>query len=239
MSDAETAAAAAATTGATTAGMADHEVEDRARKLGWKAQDQWRGKADEVKDGRSFMDTAFSNPAVLYQNYETLDRRYGNLEREHRATRQKMDEAVGMIGEMTDQFRAVRENTYQRARADVERERDQAVANGDTAEFKRLDTEMKRVEPAKPAAAPAKAAPGAGTPQPPAAEVQEWGQRNPWFYTDPVLQQTAQTMHVALLNAEPAMSLADNLAAVERRVKAAFPEKFPAPARATTPAEKE
>src|ERR1035437_2231966 len=94
MSDAETAAAAAATTGATTAGMADHEVEDRSRKLGWEPQAQWRGKPDEFKDARSFMDTAFSTPAVLYQNYETLDRRYGNLEREHRATRQKMDEAV-------------------------------------------------------------------------------------------------------------------------------------------------
>ena len=60
-------------------------------------------------------------------------------------------------------------------------------------------------------------------------EVAEWGKNNPWFATDPEMQRFAQSYHVALLQTQPGLSLADNLAEVTDAVRNKFKDRFQPP----------
>lgn len=208
------------------AAMPDEQVEGLARHLGWKPMEEgYRGKPENFRDARAFVETANRNPAVLWNNLQTLDKRYGKLETNARDTAEKLDKALDVINDMSTQFRSVSQRAYDKARADLLAQRDAAVDGGDRQAFTRADAELQELDKTKPAAP--KTPPAAPAVQPPSQEVQEWGQRNPWFYTDTALQGEANALHLALLNTRRDLTLAENLAIVERQIKTLHPDKFP------------
>lgn len=208
--------------------MSDEEIGGLARRLGWKPQEEYRGPPERWVDARAFVETADRNPAVMWSNLQTLDKRHATLEREFRDTKTKLDQAVGMVSDLTEQSRTISERAYARARRELIAERDAAVEAGDKATFARVDTELSDLDKTKPTpkAAPTQQPQPNGQAAPP-QEVQEWGRQNPWFYTDQALQGEANALHMTLLNTRPELSLADNLATVGRTIKALHPEKFP------------
>lgn len=224
------------------ASMSDEQVEGFARHLGWKPMEEgFKGKPENFRNARSFVETANRNPAILWNNLQTLDKRYGTLERNARDTQTKLDQAVDLISDMSTQFRSVQQRSYDRARADLLAQREAAVDGGDRQAFTRADAELQALDKTKPAEpkTPAVVAPAV---QPPASEVVEWGQRNTWFYTDAALQGEANALHMSLLNTRKDLSLSENLAVVERTIKAMHPGKFaktPPPAPAANEEEEE
>lgn len=212
--------------------MTEDEIGGLARRLGWKPQEEYKGPPERWVDARSFVETADRNPAVMWSNLQTLDKRHAALEREFRENKAKLGEAVTMISDLSEQSRKISERSYERARRELIAERDAAVEAGDRQKFSQVDTELTDLEKNRPTPAQARAAPqpnGQAAPPTPAPpqEVQEWGRQNPWFYTDTDLQGEANALHMALLNTRPDLSISDNLASVSRTIKALHPEKFP------------
>jgi hypothetical protein len=64
---------------------------------------------------------------------------------------------------------------------------------------------------------------------PPAAAA--FFSRNPWYQQDSELQMEADIIHTGLSTKRPELSLEQNLAEVERRMKAQFPDRVGAPRR--------
>lgn len=220
--------------------MTEEEISGLARRLGWKPQEDYRGPPERWVDARAFVETADRNPAVMWSNLQTLDKRHASLEREMRETKNKLSEAVNLVSDLTEQSRTISQRAYDRARRDLIAEREAAVEAGDKAAFTRVDTELSDLEKHKPAPARTQTQPqqpnGQGAPpSAPPEEVQEWGRQNPWFYTDTALQGEANALHMTLLNTRPDLSLTENLATVGRTIKALHPEKFPNRAAATPP----
>jgi hypothetical protein len=216
--------------------MNDDEVSGLARRLGWKPQNEYRGPPDRWVDARAFVETADRNPAVMWSNLQTLDKRHATLEREARETKTKLEQAVTLISDLTEQSRTIGQRAYDRARRDLIAEREAAVEAGDKVAFAKVDGELADLEKSKPQPkAAATSPPQNNQPPPPPQEVQDWGRQNPWFYSDLELQGEANALHMTLLNSRPDLSVADNLATVSRTIKALHPEKFPNRAAATPP----
>lgn len=225
--------------------MSQEEVEALALTMGWRPKEEYLAKgrdATRFVEARDFVETAERNPAIMWSNLHTMQKRLEQNERERKraddAWRKKFDDSLTVINDLSQDFRSVRTQSYERARRELMQQREAAIEAGDKDAFKKADTEMAELERDKPAE---KRANGANGHTPPAAttaptappvEVQEWGRKNPWFYTDTELQARANAIHIALLQTDPGLSLADNLEEVERTIKTMFPDKFPKARRA-------
>jgi hypothetical protein len=223
-------------------GLTAEEVEASARALGWKPQAEFRGPPDKWRPADQFMASA-ANPAILANNFRVLSDRYRTLESTHRTTTQqltqKLDEAVSMVGTLTERTRTSEERAYARARKELLAERDKAITEGDAPRVRELDTEVQELDAGKPPPKPTAttatttttAAPAQPTTQQLDPEIAAWSTRNPWFFSDPDLAAAANGVSSAL-RANPAtasLSVADHLVQVENTIKRTFPDKFAAP----------
>ena len=213
------------TTGAETTDDNTDDTEASARRMGWRPREEFRGNPERWKPAKEFLDTGFGTPEVLAERYKSLDDKYSDLSRTTRLTEQRLGEAVSTIGELTTMMRSSEKRAYERARRELTEERAKAVETGDTAAFNRLDAEMQELQRTAPAPVVERAAPVPGAPPP---EVQEFFVRNPWYQQDRELQIEADIVHKGLLGARPDLSMSQNLAEVERRVRdsAVFKSKF-------------
>jgi hypothetical protein len=198
-----------------------------ARRMGWKPRDEYSGPPDKWKPAEDFV-ADLENPAILRDRYKTLDGRYGRLENEVRGVRTKLEEATSTIVTLTNMTRTAEERAYKRAKAELQAERDKAVASGDTDAFRVADRKLEDLEATKPAAPPAAATSAAPTPDPAAtAAVQAFYARNgSWYGRDPALTKEADALHVGLLSQRPDLTVEQNLAEVERRMPILFPDRF-------------
>jgi len=213
----------------------DAGAEERARMMGWKPKDQYRGPPDKWVPADEFLDRGFASPAVLADRVEVMTSRMTRMERDNQTLSSKFDDAVRTINDMTTMMRAADKRAYDRARADLDQQRVKAVEAGDTEAFRRLDTEMRELDRGAPPANVAAANPnvsstsapqGRSTPTADNPAVQAFYQRNPWYSRDPVMTQEADIIHTGLLNARPDLTVDQNLAEVERRLRAQFPDRF-------------
>lgn len=231
--------------------MSEEEVEALAVTMGWRPKDEYLAKgrfAGSFVEARDFVTTAERNPAVLWANLHTMQKRLEQNERDRKradeAWRKKFDDSLTVIDGLSQDFRSVEKRSYERAKRELEQHREAAIEAGDKDAFRRADTEIAELERGK---TPERKANGTNVqpaptaaPTAPPPEVQEWGRKNPWFYSDTDLQTKANALHIALLQTEPGLSLAENLEEVERTIKLRFPDKFPKPRRAAaTPPEED
>lgn len=213
------------------AGDAAPESEARARVMGWKPKEQFKGDPEKWVPADEFLDRGLASPAIMAERLQFMGDRLARQERDYHAVTGRLDEAIGTINTMTTMVRTAEQRAYQRAKAELEAQREKAVEVGDTATFKRLDTEVRELEKTAPvtmappaaAAAPNTGGRAAGANDP---AVQAFYQRNPWYSRDPMLTQEADIIHTGLVNARPDMTVAQNLAEVERRLRTYFPDKF-------------
>lgn len=222
------------------ADMSEEEVEAFAVTMGWRPKDEYLAKGRDPSrwvEARQFVETAERQPAVMWSNLETMQKRMEQADRERKrnemAWQKKLDDSLTVINDLSENFRTVDKKAYERAKRDLTAQREAAIEAGDKDAFRRADTEIAELERDKPPekrvngnghAAPAATAAPVTAPPP---EVQEWGRKNSWFYTDPDLQKAANALHIAMLQTAPDMSLVDNLNEVERVIKLRYPDKFP------------
>lgn len=102
----------------------------------------------------------------------------------------------------------------------IKAQKREAAAAGDVAKFDKLEEQQAELEKQAPKADPAPEKSG----EPP--ELVAWKKDNAWFETDEDMQAYAYGISQKLAEANPSITLAENLRQTAERVKKAFPGKF-------------
>lgn len=230
---------------ATDAKPTAEETERVARAHGWRPKEEMRDPSRFVT-AEQFVARGLESPAILRERNRVLESRFGQLEKTHSKTTSEMklqlEEAVSTIATLTDMTRKAEERAYARARRELKKERDEAVAAGDTNTFQRLDTEIEELDKTRPVAPAAKPPPPANVPPPPPAQgeidpaIQKFYRENSWYLqgpqNDPERVKFADRIYFGTRAANPTMSEADLLEEVVKEVEARFPDKYRRPNRA-------
>lgn len=189
-------------------------VEERARRMGWRPQDEFKGDADKWRPAQEFLDRGMNELPVLRDRYKNLEK--------------KFDDTQKTVAEFVEFARKGEERAYERARKELLEKREAAVAMADTETFKKTEAELAELEPPP--------SPKVNVIPAEAAEISSWIEENPWFNADPTMNAMAKTIEAGLFKDKPNMTIADRLQEVKRRVKGAFPEKFENERRTSAPA---
>ena len=215
-------------------GAIQAELEGRARRMGWRPKEEFRGDPHRWTDAQSFIERGEAELPVLRERYRTLDDRFARSEGELRQTRDQVSEMTKVLNEFRDFSARAEQRAYSKARSELERQMEDAAAGADQAGYRRAKAEFDALEPPKPVAAVAETPPKKEE-APPAQRVepvvQSWVQENEWFNRDPILNAYATARHGQLLTEKPGLSLSENLAEVRREVIDRFPDKFGNPKR--------
>src|SRR4051812_20280734 len=223
------------------------DIEGRARRMGWRPKEEFRGPDTKWVDADQFVERGESELPVLRERFRALDDRFSRQEQKLVGSEKKLttaetkiDNLTQVLTEFRDYARQGEERAYNRAKRDLEAQMRTATAMADTAQYDAAKAELDNLERAKPAPKPAdapKPEPQASTPEV-APEVQDWVRGNEWFERDPTLRAYATALHGELLKEKPGLSLKDNLEEVTDNVKKTFASKFgitPKPATPTNP----
>ena len=221
----------------------DGEIARLARLNGWKPKEEFRGDPTGWVDADVFMARAAETPAIMRKNNETLAGRLERMERAHSHTvatlQTRLDETLGTVATMTTMMRSAETRGYERARRELKAEMAKAVAFADTETYNRAQADLDELERNKPAEPPKKpdAAATPATPAPqgqPDPAVTRFYADNAWYdpagrsaTRDQEMMTMADGIHAALLKDRPDMTMAQNLAEVQRRVRQLFPDRFP------------
>lgn len=200
------------------------EIAERARRLGWRPQEEYNGRREWVPADK-FIETAENELPVLRENLRRLDSMYV---KDLGDTRKELAEVKEVLKDFREFSTRAETRAYEKAKRELEEKRDVAVAHADTETFKAAQREIdeldKSVKP-KPAE-PEK--PKVDAPDP---AITSWIGENSWFTTDPELMAYAKSQDQFLMQTKPGLSVSERLAAVKDRTKKEFPDKFGNPKR--------
>lgn len=192
-------------------------TEATAREQGWTPREQFRGDPSDWIDADEYVKRG--DPRYLRKQLGQTERQLRKLEQQ-RATDQTAFEQ--RLTKMETLNKVQRRKMY----AEIESARRAAVEVGDTAEYDRQNQMEAQLYEAEQEAgkATAKDEPAkASTPHP---DVEKWVSENPWFTKSKVLNRAAEGIHEQLMEDEPGLTIAENLAKTRAEVIRRFPEKF-------------
>lgn len=215
------------------AAAAAAEIEGRARAMGWRPKEEFRGPADKWVPAEEFVRRGEEILPIVNAKNKRLEEEVSSL-------KSQLGETTTVIKDFRDQYQRGVDAAYKRGRADLEKEREAAVAEGDTAKFKavqaqidELDTEHRQaVQPAAPSEQPRKDGQGdAPRKDGPQLDpyVHTWVAENPWFNSDSEARAFASALDRDLMQSIP--DIRDRLSAVKEKVRKRFPELFSNPRR--------
>ncbi len=168
--------------------------EEKAKTAGWKPKEEYDGDPEAWVDAEEF-----NKRAPLYKKNHGLKREIADL----KAT----------VHEMKGHMSKVSEAAYNKAVADLEARRDQAIDEGDRDQVKEIDKAIKDAENLKPAD------PGIHP------VIAAWEKENgEWFYADKSVSRFGMTFAQNYL-AENTNDMEGAMEAMEEAVKKAFPDK--------------
>jgi hypothetical protein len=231
------------------------ELEARARRMGWRPQEEFRGDPNRWTDAKSFIERGEAELPIIRERYRALDDRFARMENEFGATRQQLQDVTyrahemqGILGEFRDRAKRAEEVAYARARTELESRMEAAMEQADKSGYNRAKGELdalNRAErdsvapPPRPPAAPQfdpNMAPGGQQPPPMDPTVMRWVEENPWFRLDRTMAGYATAKFMEVQQARPGLGTQDHLDAVRTDVMQRFPEKFENPKRAAAAA---
>lgn len=205
----------------------DDGTETRARAMGWRPQEEYRGDPATWKDAKSFVDAADTNPAILRERFDTVARRNAELERKLTTVETDYQTRFQRLERMSavalDRQRQQIEASYAAAMR-------QAVETGDVARYDQLsEARGEAVRQFDTVAQEARAQPeqaARAAPAPYQQTVDAWQAANPWYGKDQAMTALAQIESQRIQNEHPGLTVEQNLAEVRRSVARRFPEKF-------------
>jgi hypothetical protein len=217
------------------------EIEDRARRMGWRPKEEFDRPPSRWVDAQTFLDRGERELPVLRERYRKIDTELATTKQELTTVKQTVLDQKRSMDELLELSRSAEERAYVRAQREFSDRERRAVEAADTAAYEAvqrdrqdLETTRRRAPPMPAQAASAPQAPPAAPPANPVAEA--WVADNPWFNTDPVLNQMAIAFDRQIKGDHPDWSVSEQLAEVKRQVVARFPEKFGNPRRQAPPA---
>jgi hypothetical protein len=181
------------------------ESEERARAQGWRPKEEYRGPEDKWVDADAFLDRADKELPIARERTRAMEREL----RELKAT----------VKQFSEHHAKVQEIAYERAVADLKKQRREAIAIGDAEAVEKAEDKLEELKGVKPASVKQEA-------REIAPEVQTWLQANPWFHADKRLASYADGVCAELQAEDPTRDLGDILREVTKEVKERFPEKF-------------
>lgn len=195
------------------ADLATDEAAAKAR--GWVPKEEFRGKAEDWQDAKSFLD------------------RNASLATEVRELRERLTKADDEYAERLRRIEAANERIIREDRErlirQIEAAKRQAVELGDTEEYDRIrreeDDYYQRIaendRQAEPASRQQEQRPRL------MPETESWLQRNSWFHESQAMQQIALGFYSEALEGMPAhKDETKRLAYVERKMREVYPDKF-------------
>lgn len=179
------------------------DAEEKARAQGWRPKEEWRGPDDKWVDAKTFVERGEKIAPIQAERIEALTR--------------ELAETKKTIAGFADWRSKVEKDAYERAMRDIKARQREAVRTMDEEAFEKAEKDAealtKKVEE-KPKADDIP------------AEVKAFAERNPWYTADAALNLEAQAIHMQIGQDKPGLSLADNLAEVEKEIKRRHPRKF-------------
>ena len=203
-------------------------IEAEAHRMGWRPLSDFRGEPGTFIGAREFIERGKNFLPFVKKDLERSKAENEKLHGEIRGLRGEMGEIKQIAEQFRDTALQAEQRGYDRAMNELKQRQRQAAADGNIQEYDETETEIARVEAERKAAAPKPAPKPRETPAPAAPAVDpavtDFVAANPWFTRDPVLNAAMQAEHVALLEAAPGLTTAENL----QRAKAAIIKRFPA-----------
>lgn len=187
------------------------EAEEKARRLGWKSKEEFKGNPDDWTDAESFIKIGEENLPVLKENFRKLEDKTRKLEKELESTK-KYQEHIGKI-------------QYERALEQLQKQKLQAVQDADIEAYQSLsDQEKKLTDDYNPKVESSEGNANVEISEADAQTFREWQSRNNWFGSRPEMTEAAYYFEKQLTH----LPFNERLKKVEQKVLGAFPE-FNAP----------
>ncbi len=207
----------------------DPDVEARARRMGWKPKEEFRGPEDRWTPADAYVARAETEHPVLLERYRVLDDKYAKLERALEGSQSKISEQTAVLRELAEFSSKGEQRAYARAKRELEDKMKVAVAHADTDTYAATKAELDKLEAPRPIAAAQTEA--RQQQQQPAIDplVASWVRDNTWFDKDPEAR-AAATGICGDLQAR-GVPLGEALTKVREVIAKRFPEHFENPAR--------
>jgi len=194
--------------------------EDEARKQGWVPRKEFRGDPDDWTPAEEYL--RMGDPKYLRK----LAR---EQKKEIRKLAQAREQDAASFAERLDRMESMSKAQRAKLYGDIEAARRQAVAEGNTEEYDRLnkvEADLYSQEQAAGKPTAKKAEKAEKQPDEPHPDVEEWVQENQWFINDEELNFAAQGIERRISKAKPGLSVSEVLAEVKKEVVKRYPEKF-------------
>lgn len=193
-------------------------VERRARNMGWRPREEFRGDAERWLPADEYVERGERMLPILQERNRAADRQITELQ-------QQVSMQGQTLQEMLASARKAEQVGYRRAMQELSAQRHRAVESGDTAAFAAVEQAIRELGPP-----PAEPPPPPPQPrqQPQDPTVAAWIRANPWFNQDRVAN---VAMIAAMQDAErtmPGLSVQEHLQEAETVIRRAFPHHFPA-----------
>ena len=191
------------------------EVEARARRMGWRPQDEWNGPANRWVDAEAFVAKADESVPVMRERMKRLD-----------SDLAARDRRIEQLERTSKTLEAMGQQAIKAAVEQAKREMRAAVETGDTEAFEKAEKALEA------ATAEPKSNGEARTTRPEDdPDLQAWRQDNPWFNND--IKMTVFANQAARILAEKHnIGLGPELyAKITEAVREEFPDKFENPRR--------
>jgi hypothetical protein len=194
-------------------------TEATAREQGWTPKEQFRGDPNDWIDADEYVKRG--DPRYLRKQLGQTERQLRKLEQQRTADQAAFEQRLTKMETLN---KVQRRKMY----GEIEAARRAAVEVGDTAEYDRQNEMEQQLYQAEQEAGKATAKedepqPKASKPHP---DVEKWVSENPWFTKNKMLGRAAEGIHEQLMEDEPGLTIAENLAKTRAEVIKRFPEKF-------------
>jgi hypothetical protein len=210
-------------------GSGQAETEQRARNMGWRPREEFRGDANRWLPADEFVERGERLLPLLQERSRAADRTITNLQ-------QQIQQQGETLNTMLESTRRAEQAGYRRAMTELHQQRVKAVEMGDTAAFQAVEQAMRELGPPPPEAPKAPPAQGQGQGQGQANNdpvILAWVREHPWFTSDHIAN---VAMIAAMQQAErmnPNGTVEDHLIEAENAIRRRFPEHFPQARRIT------
>lgn len=215
----------------------ESDVEERARRMGWRPKEEWEGDPEKHRSAEEFVQRGEEMLPIVRSRAERAEREASEARQRIEAMEQDYADRFARMERMSAIALQRQKQQIEARYADKMRS---AVEYGDVETYDRLarqqqdelrefdagaekERETRRTEPERKQRQEPQEMPLTRQQQ---ATVDEWMSDNPWWQVDQVLQNVALSEHRRLLQQYPGMGLRENLSRVSNYVRNKFPEKF-------------
>lgn len=202
--------------------ITERDYEAEARDMGWVPEAEFKGDKKPAKflDAKEFVERG---ETVL----PFVQRENRRLKEEREKKDKEFEERVAKLDRMAQANLKALQDRHAQELAALKVSREAAVEKGDVAEFRRLEKQITDHEAAKPTDAVPEAKPDPAAEAQKAQEVQTaWMGKNDWYGKDAVMTGYANYVSQGFLQANPNITMEENLRLTDEAMRKQFPTAF-------------